>query len=193
MLRRTAPMPPEEQADVLNDMVDESDRLIRLVNDLLSLARADAGRSLAKGPVDVSEVIDDACRQARQLDIQRQIQVDADLNLKILSDKDALKQILLIALDNALKHSTGDIHVSTRSQGKQVQIRVQDFGEGIPADKLDHIFDRFYRGEGGTAIPGFGLGLPIAKSLMEKMDGEISMRSELGKGSVLILGFRSAF
>jgi len=192
LLRRTAPMPPEEQADVLNDMVDESDRLIRLVNDLLSLARADAGRSLAKEAVDVSEVIDDACRQARQLDIQRQIHVDADLNLKILGDKDALKQILLIALDNALKHSTGDIHVSVRLNGRQVQIRVQDFGEGIPAEKLDHIFDRFYRGEGGTTIPGFGLGLPIAKSLVEKMDGEISMQSELGKGSVLMLGFRSA-
>lgn len=76
--------------------------------------------------------------------------------------------------------------------GKQAQIRVQDFGEGIPTDKLDRIFDCFYRGEDAAAIPGFGLGLPIAKSLVEKMEGEISMQSELGKGSTLILSFSPA-
>ena len=76
--------------------------------------------------------------------------------------------------------------------GKQAQIRVQDFGEGIPTDKLEHIFDRFYRREDAAALPGFGLGLPIAKSLVEKMEGEISMQTELGEGSVLMLGFSSA-
>jgi len=90
------------------------------------------------------------------------------------------------------KHSTGDIQVAAGSNGKQVQIRVQDFGEGIPTDKLDHIFDRFYRGEDAAAIPGFGLGLPIAKSLVEKMGGELSMQSELDKGSVLVLRFPSS-
>jgi two-component system, OmpR family, sensor kinase len=187
LLRRN--LPSEERADILNDMVAESDRLIRLVNDLLSLARADAGRSLAKEAVEAAEIIDETSRQARQLDPQRQIELDVDSNLEILGDKDALKQILLIALDNALKHSTGDINVSAKSHGKQVEIRVQDFGEGISAEKLEHVFDRFYRGEDATTIPGFGLGLPIAKSLVEKMDGAIKMESELGKGSVLILEF----
>jgi len=185
LLRRD--LPPEDQADILNDMVDESDRLIRLVNDLLSLARADAGRNLAKESIDVAEVIDETCRQARLLDPQRQIELDADANLKILGDKDALKQILLIALDNALKHSSSDIKVSAKLQGKQVQIRVQDFGEGIAAEKLEHIFDRFYRGDDAANIPGFGLGLPIAKSLVDKMDGVIRMESKPDKGSVLIL------
>src|SRR5512139_1285340 len=73
LLRRDPPAPPDEQADILNDMTDESDRLIRLVNDLLLLARADAGRSLAKESVDVSSVLDETCRQARQLAPQRQI------------------------------------------------------------------------------------------------------------------------
>ena len=77
-------------------------------------------------------------------------------------------------------------------KGKQMQIRVQAFGEGIPADKFEHTFDRFYCGEDAAAIPGFGLGLPIARSLVAKMEGEISMQSELGKGSTLILGFNPA-
>jgi len=82
--------------------------------------------------------------------------------------------------------------VAAGLNGKQAQIRVQDFGEGIPTDKLDRIFDCFYRGEDAAAIPGFGLGLPIAKSLVEKMGGELSMQSELDKGSVLVLRFPSS-
>jgi len=182
-------VPQEEQSDILNDMVDESDRLIRLVNDLLSLARADAGRNLAKDSVDISAVIDETCRQARQLDSKRNIQTDIAQNLQITGDRDALKQILLIALDNALKHSTGEILVNAKRNGKQIEIRVQDFGEGIPADKLEHVFDRFYRGEDAATIPGFGLGLPIAKSLVERMNGVIEIESEPGRGSVLILQF----
>jgi len=189
LLRRDPPAPPEEQADILNDMVYESDRLIRLVNDLLLLARADAGRSLAREPVELSEVIDETCRQAQQLDPQRQIQLEAALDLRILGDRDAVKQILLIGLDNALKHSTGNIMVNAKRQGAQVEIRVQDFGEGIPLEKLEHVFDRFYRGDDDSVIPGFGLGLPIARSLVERMDGTIGMESEPGKGSVLILMF----
>ncbi len=185
LLRRTPP--PEEQADILNDMVDESDRLIRLVNDLLQLARADAGRSLAKERVDVSAVLEETVGQANQLDPQREIQLDIDPNLKILGDQDALKQILLIALDNALKHSTGHIHVSAQQKGGSVEVRVRDVGEGIPPEKLEHIFDRFYRGDESSTLPGFGLGLPIARSLVESMDGVISMNSEPGHGSELIL------
>ncbi len=189
LLRRIPP--PDEQADILNDMVDESDRLIRLVNDLLSLARADAGRNLAKEPVDASSILDETCRQARQLEPQRQINLDLPLDLKVIGDRDAIKQIFLIALDNALKHSTENINVSAERKGSLVEIRVQDFGEGIPSDKLEHVFDRFYRGDGTASISGFGLGLSIAKTLIEAQDGEILMKSELGKGSTVILHFRA--
>jgi len=190
LLRRD--LPPEERTDILNDMVDESDRLIRLVNDLLQLARADAGRNLAREPVDVSSVVDETVRQANQLDPQRDIQLEIDSNLKILGDKDALKQILLIALDNALKHSAGNIHVRAERKGSLVEIRIQDFGAGIASEKLERIFDRFYRGDESSRIPGFGLGLPIAKSLVERQAGTIRMESEIEKGSVLILNFPEA-
>ncbi len=192
LLRRTPPMPKEEQADILSDMVDESDRLIRLVNDLLLLARADAGRNLVRETVEVSSVLEEVGRQSQLLDPQRKIQLDGAENLKVIGDRDALKQILIIAMDNALKHSSGEIDVTAEKLGTQVEIRVRDHGNGISPEKLPHIFDRFYRGEEDNVIPGFGLGLSIAKTLVERQDGEIVMESELGKGSTLIVRFRSA-
>jgi len=198
LLGRIPPIPQEEQADILADMTDESDRLIRLVNDLLVLARADAGRSLARESFSVELALDETIRQARQLDPQREIslivdehkQADGGAGLFVMGDRDALKQVLLIALDNALKHSTGLIQVRVARKGALVEICVQDQGEGIAPDKLEHIFDRFYRGEEAITIPGFGLGLPIAKSLMIAMGGEIEMRSQPGRGSSLALSLQ---
>ena len=177
----------EEQTDILNDMVDESDRLIRLVNDLLLLARADTGRGLAKEPVDVSSLLEEVVRQTRLLDPQRTIQLDESDQLHVTGDRDALKQVLIIALDNALKHSSGAIEVTSEKLGRHVEICVRDHGDGIPPERLEHVFDRFYRGDESASIPGFGLGLSIAKTLTERLSGEIQMQSEVGKGSTLIL------
>ena len=188
LLRREPAIPAEEQADILADMTDESDRLIRLVNDLLVLARADAGRSLAMEPVAILPVLEETCRQARQLDPEREIRLAAG-DLSILGDRDAFKQGLLIALDNALKHSDGPVEVNAIHNGRQVDVSVRDFGAGIPAETLEHIFDRFYRGEATSTLPGFGLGLAIAKSLVEGMGGTIKMESEVGQGSILTLKF----
>ncbi len=184
LLQRTPPIPAEEQLDILNDMTDESDRLIRLVNDLLVLARADAGRNLATEPVAILPVLEETCRQARALDPQRQISLEvAEIHCR--GDRDAVKQVMLIALDNALKHSSGAIRVSAHLNGNQAEISVQDFGPGIPPERLERIFDRFYRGEASSTLPGFGLGLPIAKALLEGMGGSIVMESEVGNGSLL--------
>ncbi|MFZ5909380.1 MAG: ATP-binding protein [Chloroflexota bacterium] len=188
LLRRTPPIPAEVQADIINDMVDESDRLVRLVNDLLVLARADAGRNLAKEPIAILPVLEETCRQAQQLDPARSITLAAE-DVSIAGDRDAFKQVALIALDNALKHSAGEISVNAHIEGKQVEIQVQDHGEGIPPEKLAHVFERFYRGEGDETVPGFGLGLSIAKALAEGQGGTIAMASEVGKGSTLILRF----
>jgi len=184
LLQRTPPIPAEERVDILNDMTDESDRLIRLVNDLLILARADAGRNLANEPVAILPLLEETCRQARALDPQRQISLEvAEVHCR--GDRDAVKQVMLIALDNALKHSSGAIKVSAQLNGKLAEISVQDFGPGIPPERLERIFDRFYRGEASSTLPGFGLGLPIAKALVEGMGGSIVMESEVGNGSFL--------
>lgn len=190
LLRREPPTPPEEQADILADMVEESDRLIRLVNELLLLARADAGRSLAKEVFQISPVIEESVRQVRLLDLQRPIRMNVPINLEVLADRDAFKQVVLILLDNAVKHSDAVIDVSAQQSGTKVEIRIQDYGEGIAPEILPHIFDRFYRGEDRANIPGFGLGLSIAKALVEGMGGAIKIESRLGEGSVVTFFLR---
>jgi signal transduction histidine kinase len=191
LLRRTPPMTPDEQSDTLEDMVDESDRLIRLVNDLLLLARADAGRSLVKEPLEIQYVLEETIRQVHQFDESREINLNISPSTSILGDRDAFKQVMLILLDNALKHSDGEVDVIVTEIGEQVEVRVVDHGPGISLEKMEHVFDRFYRGEGSLVAPGFGLGLPIAKSLVEGMNGTISIESEVGKGSDVTLRFAS--
>jgi signal transduction histidine kinase len=133
--------------------------------------------------------MEDTCRQGRQLDPHRQITLDASPDLSMIGDRDAFKQILLIALDNALKHSDGEIIFKAAVTGSGVEVRIQDCGEGIPPEILERIFDRFYRGEDAAVKPGLGLGLSIANALVEGQGGTIEMESELGKGSLLILNF----
>ena len=101
-----------------------------------------------------------------------------------------IKQIVLIGLDNAIKHSKGKIEVNSKTIDNQIEIIIIDQGEGIPANKLEHVFDRFYRGEeDNTILPGFGLGLSIAKALVEKMGGSIILESEINQGSKFIIKF----
>ncbi len=185
-------LPSEEVDDILTDMIDESDRLIRLVNDLLLLARADAERNLAEEPLKIQPVINETARQVRLLDPERQINLDIPADLEIISDRDAFKQVMVILLDNAIKHSDGDIDVQADRVDRGVEIRVGDYGDGIAPDVLLHVFDRFYRSEDQVTVPGFGLGLPIAKALVEGMAGSIRIESELGKGSVITLQFSAA-
>jgi len=184
LLRHTPPLPADEQADILADLVGESDRLIRLVNGLLVMARADTGYDLVKEPVPLHPLVEDVCRQARNLDPQREIIADIP-EVTILGDHDANKQVLLILLDNALKHSSGSIRITAVPEDTQVTISVSDSGVGIPPEALPHVFDRFYRGETSPTVDGYGLGLSIAKALVEGQGGAIAIESQVGVGSTV--------
>lgn len=184
LLQREPPMPLDERSDVLRDLVDESDRLIRLVNGLLILARADARQSLTRESISLRTLIQEACKQARQMDRQREIIEDIQ-DLSVTGDRDALKQVLLILLDNAIKYTEERITAALYAKGAQVVISVRDQGPGIPPERLERIFDRFYRGGTNSRIQGFGLGLPIAKALVEGQGGMIEIQSELAIGTIV--------
>jgi signal transduction histidine kinase len=189
LLKHEPPIPYEEKEDILTDMVDESDRLIRLVNELLLLAHADAGRSLAKESFKIKPAIEEVVRQVMSLDTNRMINLAINSNLSIIGDRDALKQVVLILLDNAQKYSKGEIYIKAQSLGNRLQIQIQDKGPGIPANELEHIYERFYRPEENQTIPGFGLGLPIAKSLIEGMGGTIDVESKVHEGTTITIKF----
>ncbi len=185
LLERRPPIDDEDKTAVLTDLVDETNRLIRLTNDLLVLARSDAGRPLRSESIDLQPLIDDTCRQANLLGTARTIVCENDLAATLIGDRDAIKQVLLILLDNALKFTPagGTITIGTALADRLVAIRIADTGSGIEPEALPHIFERFYRADMSRTGEGAGLGLAIAKELIEAQHGRITVESVVGKGS----------
>jgi signal transduction histidine kinase len=186
LLRRTPPIPTEERTEILADTTEEVDRLIRLVNQLLVLARADAGQKLRSAPILVRPLIEDVCRQAKLLTPRTLVQCESPADVMVQGDRDALKQVLLILVDNALVHTPvgTPVTLAISVAGEQVSFSVRDSGPGIVADVLPHLFERFYRGQASRTGRGAGLGLSIAKELVEAQGGTITVESQPGQGSV---------
>lgn len=186
LLRRDRPMAPEDRAEILSDTTEEVDRLIRLVNQLLVLARADAGQTLRSEAIPVRALVEDVCRQARLLAAHTQIQCASPADAQVQGDRDALKQVLLILVDNALVHTPAGTAVALTATvtPEQVAFSVRDSGPGIAADALPHIFERFYRGQASRTGRSTGLGLAIARELMEAQGGTITVESTPGEGTV---------
>jgi two-component system, OmpR family, sensor kinase len=185
LLHREPPIDSKERLDVLADTKDEAERLIRLVNQLLVLARADSGRPLRQDALPLKPLLEDSCRQSKLIDPQRTITCDASPDAAVVGDRDALKQVMLILLDNALVHtpSGATVNVAAAVSDGRVSISVQDTGTGISPQLLPHIFERFFRGEVSRSGPGTGLGLSIAKELVEAQGGGLTVESKVGKGS----------
>ena len=185
LLQHQPSISAEDEAAVMTDLVAETDRLIRLVNDLLVLARSDTGRPLRSERVPIAPLIDDVCRQAGLLGAERTIVCEAVPEATVVGDRDAIKQVLLILLDNALKYTpaAGTITIGAAVADRVVALRIRDTGPGIAPEALPHIFERFYRSDEARSGSGAGLGLAIAKELIGAQHGEIAVNSALGKGS----------
>ena len=182
-----------ERAEILTDSIDEVERMIRLVSQLLTLARADAGQALGHEPVALAPLLEDVCRQARLITTRSQIQCEPPPDgAAVIGDKDALKQVLLILIDNAHVHTPPGtvISLSATLADRSASVSVSDDGPGIAADVLPHIFERFYRGEGERSGTGAGLGLAIARELVERQGGTISVESEVGQGTIFSVTLR---
>jgi two-component system OmpR family sensor kinase len=187
LLRRDPPISAEDRSEVLSDMASESERLIRLVNDLLALARADARRPLQSEPVAIKPIVEEVCRQARLLAPDRQIVCETLPDVAARGEADALKQVLLILLDNALKHADGPITVAGDVMQEGVAVMVRDSGPGIDPELLPYLFERFSRGRTSGCDHDTGLGLAIAKALVEAQGGSLTIQSQPGEGSVFAM------
>jgi signal transduction histidine kinase len=186
LLGHQPPIDMNERADILADTKDEVERLIRLVNQLLVLARSDAGQPLRREAIEVKPLLEDVCRQMKLRAPKRTITCETLPDAAGVGDRDALKQVFLILLDNALVHtpSNAAVNVSTTVANAHIAISVRDTGAGIAPSVLTHIFERFYRGEVSRTGASTGLGLAIAKELVEAQGGTINVESKVGQGSV---------
>ena len=186
LLRREPPIDPADRLAVLRDTIDETDRLSRLVGDLLALARADAGWKPALDVVPVAPLVEEVGRQARLLAPDRPIETATGGDLAVTASRDLLKQVLLILVDNALKHTpaAAAVRIVASDDGAQVALTVSDRGPGIPPEALPHLFERFYRADSARTEGGAGLGLAIAQALVETQSGTIGVESREGGGSM---------
>jgi signal transduction histidine kinase len=180
-----------KQAETVEVILDNTRHLVRLLNDLLDLARSDAGRlTIRPEPTGAAGLIEDAVRTMRaQFDARGQElrqELDSDLP-EIEADRDRIRQVLVNLLTNANEYCPQDasIEVKARRAGAEVEIDVIDDGPGIPEQQLEHIFERFSRGDAGETqrVGGTGLGLAISKSLIELHGGTIEAESTPGVGS----------
>lgn len=180
-----------KQAETVEVILDNTRHLVRLLNDLLDLARSDAGRLTIKPvPADAARLIEDAARTMQaQFDARGQglgLEIAADLP-EIAADRDRIRQVMVNLLTNANEYCPegANIGVKARRAGADVEIDVIDNGPGIPEQQLEHIFERFSRGDAGETqrVGGTGLGLAIAKSLVELHGGTIEAESTAGQGA----------
>jgi len=190
MLERRAGTLPAEDADLPAEIIREADHLNRLVGDLLTLARADAGTiKIHEDSVDfralVAEVHDDVHRIAESRGICSELNLDGPV--QVTGDAVRLRQLVLILMDNALKYtdSGGAVTVALERQDGRAHLVVRDTGIGIPPDDLPHIFDRFYRVDRAREHEsgGTGLGLAIAQWIVQAHRGSIGVVSRRQQGT----------
>jgi signal transduction histidine kinase len=184
-------MSATDRAVAVAEASREAVRLSRLVADLLALARADAGVAIRRQPVELDRLSLEAVQESRHLAGGRRVEVEKLTPVVVIGDEDRLKQLLVILLDNAIKYSSASGKVGLRLQqdGSGAELRIRDDGVGIPSGDLPHVFERFYRADPArTRDPGgTGLGLPIARWIVEQHGGEIRLESEPGRGTDVIV------
>jgi signal transduction histidine kinase len=178
-------------AEHLNPVLNQVNLLTRLVEDLRTLALAEAGQlPLEKRTIDLGALIRPTITsfEAQAATHQVMLQTEIDPHLPVVEvDPDRMQQTVGILISNALRYTPpqGSITIAARSDRARVTIEVADTGSGIAPEDLPHVFDRFYRADKSRAREsgGSGLGLAIAKSIVEAHGGSIAVRSEIGQGS----------
>lgn len=176
--------------ETLRDMQQETQYMSKLTEALLTLARGDEDNvTLQKQKVDLTAVMAEVCAQLRPLAEQKNLQLVFNGTRKEFSlcDKDKIKQLLIILVDNAIKYSdSGTITAEVEADGMQAVIRVLDEGIGITEGEAERIFERFYRVDKARsrASGGFGLGLSIAQWIVKRHGGSITAHPRDGGGTV---------
>ena len=199
-LRGTAEMalasPPQGDAaqqidlyrELLADCVEESDRVLVMLNTLMDISEAESGTlQLRREPVALGAVV------ARALDLYRDVAeakgvtltAEARPDITVTADRTRLEQVAANLLDNAVKYTPagGRVVVEVLREGHTVMLRVRDTGRGIAPHELGRIFDRLFRGDTSRAERGLGLGLSLVKAIVEAHGGAVAVSSEVGRGS----------
>ena len=177
-----------EQKKLVENIKDDSQRLLKITGELLDLAQVESGNiQLAIAPVKPLFIVEQAVKSAQNLADLKNISIDVQIGEgvgEVYADPDKASWVLLNFLTNAIRYSreNSKIEVSVKNNDGKTEFAVQDFGKGIEEKYLMKVFDRFFQIP-GTPGGGTGMGLAISKEIIEKHKGEIAVQSEIGKGS----------
>ena len=189
LLQEATRLPESERVAAIDESRRESERLSRLVADLLSLARADAGVLFQRESVELDRVLMKVFGDAKRLGRGQRLELGMVTPCLIEGDRDRLTQLILILLDNAIRYTPagGLVRASLIQDGDRVLIKVEDSGIGISTQDLPHVFDRFFRADPArTRDPGgTGLGLSIARWIARQHNGEVEISSEADRGTTV--------
>jgi len=181
---------PDAYRTALQEIAGESERMTQLVEDLLALARSDAGPvDMPRAAIDVREVLVEVREEMASLADAAGIRVTTILEdepAMISANRPALHRLFMVLLDNALKysHAGSEVILKVAGEGGQIFASIEDFGEGIGEADLPHIFTRFYQADRSHSVDGHGLGLSLAESIAQAHGAEIDVRSTRGQGTV---------
>ncbi len=189
-LIRDEDLTPAEMKEYAADINNDAQRLNRMITEMLDLDRMESGRmTLSRERTDVNAIVSEAADRLGVNSPRHPVHLNLDPELPLVDlDKDKITQVVLNLLSNAVKYSPGGgkITITTRVEGDFVHVFVRDSGLGIPAESLEKVFERYSRLESGATryIQGTGLGLPIARQIIELHGGHAWVESTVGEGSV---------
>jgi two-component system sensor histidine kinase KdpD len=179
----------EMRAALIENAREETERLNRLVGNLLDMSRLEAGAMrLARETSDIEDAIGSALEQLDRRLLGRQVKVDVADDVPLVPmDFSLIVQVLVNLIDNALKYSPRDtpIEIRVRAQPNQIQVQVMDRGLGIPSEDLPHVFDKFYRVQHPDMVSGTGMGLAICRGIVAAHGGTITAENRLGGGALI--------
>jgi signal transduction histidine kinase len=178
--------------DALLDAMEESDRVLTMLNTLMDISEAETGlMKLDLQPVRLDEVVHDATDLFEFVAQEKSIVVVTELSpdLTVRADRNRLRQVLINLLDNAIKYSApgGRVEISAEPRADEVVITVTDTGAGIPAEEIPRIWERLYRGDKSRSQRGLGLGLSLVRAIIKAHGGRMKVQSTVGKGSSFVI------
>jgi signal transduction histidine kinase len=179
----------ERYRDALADCVEETDRVLVMLNTLMDISEAESGAMpLNREPIDLSEPVARAVELYREVAEAKGVKLDIDLpsGMVVSGDRVRLEQVAANLIDNAVKYTPrgGSVDVGVRHTGDRAGLRIADSGPGIPAGELPRIWDRLFRGDASRTERGLGLGLSLVKAVVEAHGGDVDVTSEEGRGAI---------
>jgi signal transduction histidine kinase len=179
---------PAAAREALADCVEESERVLRMLNTLMDITEAEAGMMrLERQRVDLCQLLREVIEVYQYVAEERKISVRANLPAPCEASVDPtrMRQVFGNLLDNAIKYTApgGTVTISAGKEGDSAGVRFHDTGMGIPAEELDRIWTRLYRGDKSRSQRGLGLGLSLVKAIVEAHHGKVVVRSEVGQGT----------